>query len=132
MIIMVIGARDISEAQGQELKNWLTENYSHASEVISGGAIGTDTNAKEWAQENDKGYMEYAPNYTLHGKAATHVRNADMIKAIKAAQGEVIAYQPNGPTSGTQSTIKGANKASVKVTELKQTTEQAPIQYSLF
>ena len=129
---MVIGERDISEAQGHELKNWLTENYSHASEVISGGAIGTDTNVKEWAHANGKSYVEYAPDYLKYGKSATHIRNADMIKAIKAVQGELIAYQPNGATSGTQSTIKLAKKAYVKVTELKQTTEATPTQYSLF
>jgi hypothetical protein len=118
MTITVIGDRNITTAQAVELKNYLTDNYGNTTHLISGGAKGSDTAAEQWATAGGLTTEIYLPDYQKNGKAATHIRNAQIVAAAKTANAAIIAYQPNGPTNGTQSTIKAARKAGVKVHEI--------------
>jgi hypothetical protein len=123
-IIAIIGDRNATKTQCETLQKWLTKNYQSIEIVISGGAKGTDTAAGEWAKQNDKDLKLYLPDYVTHGKAATHIRNAKIVETTKAMQGVIIAYQPNGSTPGTQSTIAKAKAANLEVIELHLITKE--------
>jgi hypothetical protein len=122
--IAIIGDRNALGSQCAILKKWLNQNHAETMTVITGGANGTDTAAMEWANSNGMASVGYLPDYAKYGKAATHVRNAKIVEATKAANGIVIAYQPNGSTPGTQSTIQKAKAAKLEVIELHLLTKQ--------
>lgn len=56
--------------------------------VISGGRsknefekVGADTLAIRWAEENQKQWIEFLPDWDKHGKAAGPIRNEFIVKA---------------------------------------------------
>lgn len=55
------------------------------SSVIHGGAKGADKFGQLWAEENVLPYKVYRADWAAHGRAAGHVRNAEMAKACDMA-----------------------------------------------
>ena len=74
-------------------------------EIISGGAIGVDTCAAEYALKNNIRLTEILPKYELYGRAAPIIRNQDIVDRAD----EVIAFW-DGESRGTLSVIKYAQK----------------------
>lgn len=61
------------------MKKVLDKHY--ISQIVSGGAIGADTLAARYAQENSLPLVEFFPCYTKYGKKAPFVRNKQIVQS---------------------------------------------------
>lgn len=105
MKVAVIGSR------GLMVKN--LENYLPAgtTEIVSGGAVGVDTSAKEYARSNNLKLTEFLPEYEKYGRKAPLKRN---IKIIEYAD-TVLAFW-DGKSHGTAFVIRNCKSMNVPVT----------------
>ena len=104
MKIAIIGSRDITV---NNIGNYVSDN----DEIVSGGAVGVDRCAAEYAKKNGLKLTEFLPQYALYGRAAPIIRN----KRIVDYADKIIAFW-NGSSKGTLSVIKYAEKAGKKCT----------------
>lgn len=105
MKIAVIGSRNLKI---NNLQEYLPEN---TTEIISGGANGIDTCAKEYALAHNIKLTEFLPRYDLFGRAAPLKRNLQIIEYSD----EVIAFW-NGYSRGTLFVINKCMKQNKKIT----------------
>ena len=103
MKLAVIGSR--------KLTGILIENYVDAEvdEIVSGGAVGIDTCAAEYARNNGLKLTEFLPQYDRYGRAAPLMRN----KTIVEYADKIIAFW-DGKSKGTLFVIdyaKSLNKS---------------------
>lgn len=85
------------------------DRYS-ISEIISGGAIGADQMAEQYALEKGIPTLIFKPDYTKFGKSAPLIRNKDIVDSAE----RVIAFW-DGKSRGTAYTISYAQKQGKKV-----------------
>lgn len=78
--------------------------------VLSGGARGVDSVAREAAWLLGWEFVEFLPQYGLLGRRAPLVRNAEMVQLASA----VVAYW-DGRSRGTAHTVGLARQAGVPV-----------------
>jgi len=79
--------------------------------IISGGAKGIDTLAKNYANENNIKLLEIKPDYKAHHfKVAPIMRNIDIVRNCDV----LIAFW-DGKSKGTEFTIKEAKKQNKKI-----------------
>ena len=99
MKIAVIGSRSIT--------NIVLDGYidKEVTEIVSGGAVGVDSCAAEYAKANSLKLTEFLPEYTVYGRVAPIVRN----KKIVDHADKIIVFW-NGSSRGTLSVIKYAKK----------------------
>lgn len=100
----VIGSRSLSI---KNLENYLPENVT---EIVSGGAKGIDTDAKNYALENNIPIKEFLPDYNRYGRSAPLKRNLEIIEYADI----VIAFW-DGISKGTEFVIDSCKKRNVKV-----------------
>ena len=74
MKVAVIGSRGLSVS---DLGRYLPEN---TTEIVSGGAKGVDTSAREYAKKNGIKLTEFLPEYTKYGRSAPLKRNITIIE----------------------------------------------------
>ena len=74
--------------------------------IISGGARGADSLAKNYALEEKLEYLEFLPDWDKFGKAAGFIRNQQIVDACDM----VLAFW-DGESKGTKNTIDRARKA---------------------
>ena len=74
MKIAVIGSRNIKNI---DLTEFAPKN---TTEIISGGAVGVDSLAREYAIENGIKFTEIKPEYNLYKKGAPPKRNLKIIQ----------------------------------------------------
>ena len=98
MKIAIIGSRSIKNV---EISKYLCE----CEEIVSGGAVGVDYCAAEYARENNIKLVEFYPEYEKYGRAAPIVRN----KKIVDYSNKIIAFW-DGKSKGTLSVINYAKK----------------------
>ena len=98
MRVAIVGSRNITLAS---LADYITEN----DEIVSGGAVGVDQCAREYAMKNGLKITEFLPEYSKYGRAAPIIRN----KQIVDYADKVIVFW-NGSSKGTLSVIKYAEK----------------------
>jgi hypothetical protein len=97
MKLAIIGSRSIEKLN---LDEYIKEKPDL---VISGGAIGIDTIAWEWALKNNIEIIVHRPDYNLHGRAAALRRNDIIIDEAD----KIIAFW-NGKSAGTKYVINRA------------------------
>ncbi|MBO5203293.1 MAG: hypothetical protein J6B72_01610 [Clostridia bacterium] len=98
MKIAVIGSRDITVDN-------IGRYVSDSDEIVSGGAIGVDSCAAEYAKTNGIKLTVFLPQYDRYGRAATIIRNKEIVNYSD----KIIAFW-NGSSKGTLSVIKYAKK----------------------
>ena len=98
MKIAVIGSRSITTVS-------IDSYISNAKEIISGGAIGIDTLAAEYAKRNGIKLTIFLPEYERYGRAAPIIRNKSIVDYAE----KIIAFW-DGSSKGTLSVIKYAEK----------------------
>lgn len=103
MKLAVIGSRSFTDYE--LLAKVILENFDNISCIVSGGAVGADALAKQYALDQGIEYLEYKPDWNKYGRAAGVVRNTEIIKDCDA----VIACW-DGSSKGTKDTIKKAKK----------------------
>ncbi|MBR6806943.1 MAG: hypothetical protein IKM46_01040 [Clostridia bacterium] len=69
-------------------------------EIVSGGAAGVDTSAKEYAIAAGLKYTEFLPEYKLYGRGALIVRNRKIVDYADL----VVAFR-DGKSRGTKWTV---------------------------
>lgn len=81
------------------------------TEIVSGGAAGIDTCAREYAQNNGIPIIEFLPDYARYGKRAPLVRNDELIQYSDC----VLAFW-DGRSRGTLYVIERCRMHGVPVT----------------
>lgn len=105
MKLAIIGSRGLWV---ENLGNYLP---SGVTEIVSGGAKGIDTCAREYAQEHDLKLTEFLPDYRRYGRGAPLKRNLEII----AYADQVLAFW-DGHSPGTKHVIDQCKKQKKKVT----------------
>ena len=108
MKLAIVGSRKIND--------FLIDKYvpQGVTEIVSGGAVGIDTLAREYAIKNNIKFVEFMPEYNLFGRAAPIKRN---VKIAEYAD-EVLAFW-DGSSKGTMHTISLFQKLGKKITVIE-------------
>ncbi len=104
MKIAIIGSRGLKEI---DLEKYIPDNVS---EIVSGGAKGVDTMAKNFANSKGIKLTEFLPEYEKYGRAAPLKRNLEIIDYAD----EVIAFW-DGKSRGTKFVIDNSIKKNKKI-----------------
>lgn len=104
MKVAVIGSRGLTVSN---LEKYLPDE---TTEIISGGAKGIDTCAKEYAIANGIKLTEFLPQYEKYGKGAPLKRNIAIIENADI----VIAFW-DGKSSGTRFVIEKCRELGKKI-----------------
>lgn len=100
----VIGSRGLSVANlGAYLPKDITE-------IVSGGAKGVDTSAKEYALAHNLKLTEFLPQYDKFGRSAPLKRNIEIIEYADI----VLAFW-DGKSRGTKFVIENCRKRGIPV-----------------
>ena len=91
MKIAIVGSRSVTV---NNLGDYLPEN---TTEIVSGGAIGVDRSARNYAKTHNIKLKEFLPEYERYGRSAPLKRNLQIIDYAD----EVIAFW-DGMSHGTR------------------------------
>lgn len=105
MKVAVIGSRNL---EINDLGKYLPEGVD---EIVSGGAVGIDTCAKEFAKKHNIKLTEFLPEYKKYKRGAPLKRNLQIIEYAD----EVLAFW-DGVSKGTKFVIETCKKNNKKVT----------------
>ena len=105
MKLAIIGSRNLTET---EIDEYIP---CGVTEIVSGGAKGIDTLAREYANKNHIKITEFLPRYDLYGRGAPLKRNGEIAEYAD----EAIAFW-DGKSKGTAYTINLFKKRGKKVT----------------
>lgn len=94
MPLAIIGSRDCPAVDTEEYLDEMPDA------IVSGGAKGADTYAREFAIKKGIRLIEHLPDYAKYGRAAPLVRN----KLIVDACDKVLAFW-DGKSRGTKFTL---------------------------
>lgn len=108
MKVAIIGSRCLNITN---LEEYMPENVT---EIVSGGAKGVDSNAKEYALKNNIPLTEFLPDYQKFGRGAPLKRNLQIIQYADI----VIAFW-DGKSKGTKYVIDNCKKANIPVKVIK-------------
>ena len=109
MKIAIIGSRGLTV---NDLEKYLPEN---TTEIISGGAKGIDTCARDYALKNNIKFTEYLPDYDKYGRAAPIIRN-DMI----IEESDFLIAFWDGSSKGTRYVIDKCGKLGKQYRVIKK------------
>ena len=109
MKVAVIGSRSLTV---QNLEKYLPQGVT---EIVSGGAKGIDTCAREYAHQAGLKLTEFLPDYPRYGRSAPLRRNLEII----CYADQVIAFW-DGQSHGTRFVIEECSKQGKKVTIYRQ------------
>ena len=99
MKVAIVGSRNLTDV---DLARYVPDE---ADEIVSGGAVGVDRLAAEYARARGFKLTEFLPEYEKYGRAAPIVRN----KSIVDYADRVIIFW-DGTSRGTLSVIQYAEK----------------------
>ena len=105
MKVAIIGSRNLII---NDLQNYLPKNVT---EIVSGGAKGIDTCAKEYALAHGIKLTEFLPEYKKYVRSAPLKRNLQIIEYAD----EVIAFW-DGSSAGTKYVMDNCRKMNKKIT----------------
>ena len=111
MKLAVIGTKEFNDFT---FLSSMLKKISNIELIISGGALGTDTLAKEYAIQNQIEFLEFPPDYKKFGDKAKHIRD----KLIVEKCDELIAFW-DGECEGTKYTMDYAKQLGKTVTIIK-------------
>ena len=104
MKVAVIGSREL---RVDNLGKYLPEEVT---EIVSGGARGIDTSAREYALKNNIKLKEFLPEYEKYGRAAPLKRNIQIIDYADM----VLAFW-DGKSRGTKFVIDNCKRIGKRV-----------------
>lgn len=104
MRVAVIGSRGLRVSN---LGDYLPED---ATAIVSGGARGIDTCAREYARAHGIAFKEYLPEYDKYGRSAPIRRNVIIIENSDL----VLAFW-DGKSRGTRFVIEHCRKLGVPI-----------------
>ncbi|MBQ2724426.1 MAG: DUF2493 domain-containing protein [Clostridia bacterium] len=104
MKVAVIGSREI---RIENLQDYLPQD---TTEIVSGGAKGVDTCAKEYALAHGIPLTEFRPEYSRYGRGAPLKRNLSIIEYADM----VLAFW-DGKSKGTGFVIEACKKRNIPI-----------------
>lgn len=104
MKLAIIGSRGL----GIDIDSYVDDNVD---EIVSGGAVGIDNCAKQYAEQNKLKLVEFLPDYDKFGRGAPLIRNRQIVDYSD----KVLAIW-DGKSRGTKYTIDYAKKKNKDVT----------------
>ncbi len=104
MRVAVVGSRCLHV---EHLEEYLPKD---TTEIISGGARGVDTSAREYALGHGLKLTEFLPEYSRYGRSAPLKRN---IKIIECADLVLVFW--DGQSRGTKYVIDQCKKQNIPV-----------------
>ena len=99
MKLAIIGSRSLTNLP---LDQYVPED---TEEIVSGGAVGADTCAAEYARRMGLKLTKFLPQYERYGRAAPIVRNKEIVDYAD----RILAFW-DGTSKGTQSVIRYAQE----------------------
>ena len=114
MKIAIIGSRGLTV---ENLGDYLP---SDVTEIVSGGAKGVDTSAREYALQHGIKLTEFLPDYEKYGRAAPIRRNEEIVRCADM----VFAFW-DGKSSGTKSVLALCRKENVPFRVVRMNGEDA-------
>ena len=114
MKLIVAGGRDFKDYYllKETLDNFQQE-CGNITEVVSGGARGSDKLGEQYANENKIPIKRFVPDWEGLGKKAGHVRNRQMGDYAKEHNGMLVAFWDKH-SRGTKGMIDYATKIGLK------------------
>lgn len=108
----IVGYRNFTDREMFEtiVEDWIEKN-GKPSIIVSGGANGVDTLAREYAIKHGYPLEEYHADWSTYGKSAGPVRNTKIATVCT----HILAL-PSRSGKGTQDTIQKAQKLNKEVT----------------
>lgn len=104
MTVAIIGSRNLNV---EDLEHYLPEN---TTKIVSGGAKGIDTCARNYAIKNKIMFTEFLPDYNKYGRYAPTKRNLQIIEHADI----VIAFWDK-KSKGTKFVIDNCKKMNKEV-----------------
>jgi hypothetical protein len=111
MRLAVIGNKEFDDYGFLKTK---LETLPEIDLIVSGGASGVDTLARQFAQEYGIPFLEFAPDYAQDGSLAKIKRNRRIIEHCD----KVIAFTDDSCAS-TKYTIHYAQKINIEMVSIK-------------
>lgn len=121
MILAVIGSRSIKNI---DIASFIPEGEIEL--IVSGGAVGVDRAAEEYAREKGIAVKVIKPDYDSFGKRAPLIRDEEIAECAD----KILAIW-DGRSGGTMYTVKYARSLGKKVI-LWKLSESQPDQISLW
>lgn len=106
--IMVSGSRNW--VWDSVIRKALKEEEAYRTRLIQGAAQGADLMARSMAVNWGWEVVDYRPNYTDYGKAATHIRNLEMVNQ----KPDIVLFFVRDMSNGTMTTLEKVVKARIK------------------
>lgn len=125
MKLIIAGSRDISdyEVVRKAVLASFWKEHGKRIEVVCGMARGVDMLGYEFAKRNGLVVHEFPADWQNHGKAAGHVRNAEMGNFAKAHGGGLLAIW-DGLSTGTKGMVAYAKKIGLEHVLFERVTDQ--------
>jgi len=107
--LAIVGYRGFNdEIRFNKIMNSLNKKYNileNVENIVSGGAIGVDTLARNWAVSNEYKIIEIKPNYNKYGDKAPLILNEEIVE-----KSDVVIALLSPLSRGTLNTISHAKK----------------------
>lgn len=111
MKVAIVGSRSLNI---ENLEPYLPEG---TTEIVSGGAKGIDTCAREYANAKNLKLTEFYPDYAKYGRSAPLKRNLQII-----AYADILLIFWDGISNGTRFVIENSKKQNKKIILWKLST----------
>lgn len=111
--LIIAGGRDYDNYNELErVTDYMLSNLitTHKIVIVSGGARGADSLAVQYAQIRGYELITMPADWTLHGKSAGYIRNAQMAEVAT----HLLAFW-DGKSRGTANMIQVAHNMKIKV-----------------
>jgi predicted Rossmann fold nucleotide-binding protein DprA/Smf involved in DNA uptake len=117
MRIAIVGSRNIKDYDfvNSCFNKILTDENIEDYEIVSGGADGVDSIAREIAINNKKTITEFFPDWKKYGKSAGFVRNKYIVESA-----DILIAIWDGESKGTKNSINTAMKLNKKIFVFKE------------
>jgi hypothetical protein len=100
--LLIAGSRDFTDYNLlEQLTDQALQNRTEQICIVSGGARGTDTLARQYAYEKQYDYLEFKADWNTFGKSAGYIRNEEMHKFISQFENRGALYFWDGESRGT-------------------------------
>ena len=91
--LLIAGSRSFEDySLLKEITDYTLRNRNENIVIISGGARGADTLAKQYAYEKQYEYLEFKADWNAFGKSAGYIRNEEMHKFISQFENRGALY----------------------------------------
>lgn len=110
MRIGILGSRSVT-VDGNELDAFVLNGLCKGMdniEIVSGGAKGVDTCAREWAERHGLPVREFLPDYARYKRGAPMKRNREIVKYC-----DFICFFWDGKSKGSKATMRMCDKMNV-------------------